>query len=307
MQPEEPGAGIAPELADLEMATRRLLVTAALVTDAQVREPSRLPGWTRGHVLTHLARNADGCCNLLAWARTGTETPMYPSEAARDAAIAAGAGRRAADIAADARDSASRFATAAARLPAGAWAATVARRGRAFPARELLAMRRSEVEIHHVNLGAGYQPGDWPPGFARAGLARVARDLAGRPDVPALLISPEGGAGFRIGPAARAGGTGSPAEQAGATEGPAGATEGPAGATEGPAGATEGPAGATEGPAGATEGPAGTTEGPAGGHAPQAGVSGPPGALLAWLTGRGDGTGLQVTGAAALPVLPPWR
>ncbi len=108
MQPEEPGAGLAPELADLEMATRRLLATAALLTDAQVREPSRLPGWTRGHVLTHLARNADGCCNLLAWARTGTETPMYPSEAARDAAIAAGAGRRAADIAADARDSARR-------------------------------------------------------------------------------------------------------------------------------------------------------------------------------------------------------
>jgi maleylpyruvate isomerase len=262
MQPEEPGAGIAAALADMEMATRRLLVTAVLLTDAQVREPSRLPGWTRGHVLTHLARNADGCCNLLAWARTGTETPMYPSEAARDAAIAAGAGRSAAGIAADARDSAARLATAAARLPAGAWAATVARRGRAFPARELLAMRRSEVEIHHVDLGAGYQPDDWPPGFARAGLARVARDLAGRPDVPALLISPEGGAGFRIGPAA---------------------------------------------PAGGSDSPAGGSDSPAGGHAPQAGVSGPPGALLAWLTGRGDGTGLQVTGAAALPVLPPWR
>ena len=268
MQPEEPGAGIAQALADIEMATRRLLVTAALLTDAQVREPSRLPGWTRGHVLTHLARNADGCCNLLAWARTGTETPMYPSEAARDAAIAAGAGRRAADIAADARDSASRFAAAAARLPAGAWAATVARRGRAFPARELLAMRRSEVEIHHVDLGAGYQPGDWPPGFARAGLARVARDLAGRPDVPALLISPEGGAGFRIGPAA-------PGQRRTA--------------------------------AAAHGRPPGRHGGPAGGQAPQAEVSGPPGALLAWLTGRGDGTGLRVTGAAALPVLPPWR
>ena len=265
MPPEEPGARIARALADIEMGTRRLLVTAALLTDAQAREPSRLPGWTRGHVLTHLARNADGFCNLLAWARTGTETPMYPSEAARDAAIAASAGRSAADLAADARDSAGRFAAAAARLPAGAWAAAVARRGRAFPARELLAMRRSEVEIHHVDLGAGYQPGDWPPGFASAGLARVARDLAGRPDVPALLVSPEGGAGFRIGPAAPTAGTDSPAAQAGGTGGPAG------------------------------------------GHAPQAEVSGPPGALLAWLTGRGDGTGLRVTGAAALPVLPPWR
>ena len=59
-----------------------------------LREPSRLPGWTRGHVVTHVARNAEGLCRLLRWARTGIETPMYPSIQARDAAIEAGAGRR---------------------------------------------------------------------------------------------------------------------------------------------------------------------------------------------------------------------
>jgi hypothetical protein len=36
-------------------------------------------------------------------------------------------------------------------------------------------------------------------------------------------------------------------------------------------------------------------------------VSGPPAALLAWLTGRDSGAGLEVAGAATLPVLPPWR
>jgi hypothetical protein len=36
-------------------------------------------------------------------------------------------------------------------------------------------------------------------------------------------------------------------------------------------------------------------------------VSGPPAALLAWLIGRGNGAGLEVTGADAVPVLPPWR
>ena len=34
------------------------------------RAPSALPGWTRAHVLTHLARNADAMVNLLTWART---------------------------------------------------------------------------------------------------------------------------------------------------------------------------------------------------------------------------------------------
>ena len=39
--------------------------------------PSTLPDWTRAHVLTHVARNADAMVNLLDWARTGTPTPAY--------------------------------------------------------------------------------------------------------------------------------------------------------------------------------------------------------------------------------------
>ena len=44
--------------------------------------PSGLPGWTRAHVLTHVARNADAMINLLTWARTGVPTPAYASDAA---------------------------------------------------------------------------------------------------------------------------------------------------------------------------------------------------------------------------------
>jgi hypothetical protein len=60
-------------------------------------------------------------------------------------------------------------------------------------------------------------------------------------------------------------------------------------------------------------GPASTGPGPAsrgpGGLGPgrQVIVSGPPAALLAWLTGRDGGAGLEVAGAGAVPVLPPWR
>jgi maleylpyruvate isomerase len=35
-------------------------------------------------------------------------------------------------------------------------------------------------------------------------------------------------------------------------------------------------------------------------------VSGPPRPVLAWLIGRGDGTGLEVDPAGPPPVLPPW-
>ena len=165
---------IALALARLGESADRLLATADGLDDAQAAAASRLPGWTRGHVLTHLARNADGFRNLLAWARTGTETPMYPSEEARDRAIEAGAGRSATELAADVRASTAAFAGAAEDLPAGAWDAPVARRGVTFPARGILPRRLSELEIHHVDLGAGYEPGDWPADFVQVALARVA-------------------------------------------------------------------------------------------------------------------------------------
>ena len=85
-------------MARIGEATDRLLASAAALTDASAGEPSLLPGWTRGHVLTHVARNGDGLGNLLRWARTGTETPMYASREARRADIEAGAGRSAAEI-----------------------------------------------------------------------------------------------------------------------------------------------------------------------------------------------------------------
>ena len=92
------------------------------LTAADVAAPSLLPGWSRAHVLTHLARNADGFVNLLTSARTGEAIPMYASPEARAADIDAGAGRGPADLLDDLRRSGQRFdaAVAAMPVPAGA-------------------------------------------------------------------------------------------------------------------------------------------------------------------------------------------
>ncbi len=179
------------ELQDrLAGATERLLATAAGLTDGQAREPSLLPGWSRGHVLTHIARNADGLRNLLIWARTGVVTPQYPSRQARDDAIEAGSGRPASDLVADLRGSAAAFSAEAAGLPAHCWQASVhGLRGSAHPAWYTLVRRLSEVEIHHVDMAAGYQPADWPGWFVASWLASVAAEFAGRPDAPAVRLA----------------------------------------------------------------------------------------------------------------------
>jgi maleylpyruvate isomerase len=193
---------VSRSLASVGVATDRLLATAAALTDGQVCEPSRLPGWTRGHVLTHIARNADGLANLLRWARTGVETPMYASREARNAAIEAGAGRPAADLAADLRVSAAAFAAEAARVPGEAWAVPVrGLAGPAVPAAEVLDWRQRELEIHHVDLAAGYRPADWPPAFVAGALPQVAGEFGGRDDTPACLLRADGmDATWQIGP-----------------------------------------------------------------------------------------------------------
>jgi maleylpyruvate isomerase len=85
------------------------------------RGPLLLPGRTRGHLLTHVARNAEGGTRLLGWARTGVPSYEYRSVAARAAAIEEGAGRPAAELAEDVRVTAAAFAEAAAAVPPGAW------------------------------------------------------------------------------------------------------------------------------------------------------------------------------------------
>ena len=96
--------------AELASATNQLLATAASLSDADVRAPSRLPGWTRGHVLAHLAANADSYVSLLTWARTGVRTPQYSSYESRAAAIEAHALQPAAQHLARLEDGAARFA-----------------------------------------------------------------------------------------------------------------------------------------------------------------------------------------------------
>jgi maleylpyruvate isomerase len=191
---------ISRSLADITEATRRLLATSSAMTSEQVREPSLLPGWTRGHVLTHVARNAGGIANLLRSARTGTEIPMYPSRAAREADIEAGAGRSPAELTADILASSTMLTLEAESLPDAAWAATVRHRTGPVSVPTTLLMRLCEVEVHHVDLGLGYQPRDWLEGFAEAQLPRVVAGFAGDDEVPACLLQPDGADPLRLGP-----------------------------------------------------------------------------------------------------------
>ena len=160
----------------IDDATQRLLGTARQLTDPALREPSLLPGWTRGHVLTHLCRGADAMRNLLAGARAGQDRLAYASAHAREDDIAQGAGRAAAELMADLAASAMALRAVARGLPDGAWQYPVEVLGSPrFPAAGVLTRRLVEVELHHTDLGSGYTPADWPASFAGLGLPEPMR------------------------------------------------------------------------------------------------------------------------------------
>ncbi|MWA00285.1 maleylpyruvate isomerase family mycothiol-dependent enzyme [Actinomadura sp. LD22] len=171
-----------PAIGEADAGAERVAARIAGLTDQELRGPSALPGWTRGHVATHIARNADSLWNLLEWARTGTVIPQYPSFESRVADIEAGAGRSAAELAADVRATTARFAEQVRTLPDEAWNAPVAAMtGAEHPAWYTVLRRWHEVEAHHVDLAAGYGPADWPEPYVRWALTSTLTDLAALP------------------------------------------------------------------------------------------------------------------------------
>ncbi len=157
--------------------------------DDAFRAPSLLPGWTRAHVLTHIARNADAMINLLMWARTGIVTPAYASAEARDDAIEKGAVRSPAEIRDDVKASSARLAHVVRELPEAAWAALVTNvQGRVMRASAIPWTRAKEMWIHAVDLDAGASFGDMPAPMMDALLADATEAMGRKPDCPPLLL-----------------------------------------------------------------------------------------------------------------------
>ncbi len=209
------------------------------LTDPMVRAASLLPGWSRGHVLSHVARSADSRRGLLETARHGRVGRQYPSDDERDREIEEGACRAPAQIRQDVVEALDRLLTAVAEHPAELWDAPGEWLGMGLrPVHRVVPSMRREVEYHHVDLAAGYGPGDWPADFVSAQLERVTKSFGERPDAGAFTVRlpgrdlPVGSGGDLV-------------------------------------------------------------------------VAGDPAPLLAWLTGRGDGSELRTSPARPLPALPP--
>ena len=161
-----------------------------------VTAPSRLPGWTKGHVITHVTNSGEGHALILEAAAEGRVGHQYPHGVeGRAADIEAGAGRPPGEQVDALRRSIWRL--------EGLWAASVwaghgiGPFGYEMPVRDLPFLRLREVAIHHVDLDIGDEFTDLPDTYVRLELrrmemlwkARQPMGLTGLPE-PALAAPP---------------------------------------------------------------------------------------------------------------------
>ncbi len=188
------------DLAAVDRHTELLLATARALDPGSVEAPSLCAGWTRGHVLTHISRNADALLNLVTNATTGSSIPMYTSPESRDGDIEAGAHRPMPEQVADLETSAARFRAGAEGLSEEvADVKLAARNNTSVRARFLPFMRLREVVCHHVDLDAGFTFADLDGDLALAFVEDLVRRLRANPEAPSMTVRTGEGDAWSIG------------------------------------------------------------------------------------------------------------
>lgn len=171
------------ELDGARAAHAVLLDHLATLTDAQAVQPSRLPGWSVGHVVTHLARNADAMTVMFLAANAGAIADQYPGGLPQRAAdIEAGATRDAATLVADVSDAVRRLEDVWATTDERAWATGIGRTATAGerPLDDLVFRRWRETEVHHVDMGLTFTWQDWSEPYVDLELDRTIGALTPR-------------------------------------------------------------------------------------------------------------------------------
>ncbi|MEK7422559.1 MAG: maleylpyruvate isomerase N-terminal domain-containing protein [Actinomycetota bacterium] len=176
---------LARDLAGATASHRRLIDAVQDLGDPEAAAPSLLANWSVGHVLTHLARNADSHVRMIAAAEAGTVADQYEDgTTGRAAEIERGAHRPAAELVDDVVSSIDRLeACWGATSPAG-WAGEGMTVGGLAPISDLPFRRWRETEVHHFDLGLGsglaYGIGCWPDDYVRLELGRLLMQWSSR-------------------------------------------------------------------------------------------------------------------------------
>ncbi|MEL4357285.1 MULTISPECIES: maleylpyruvate isomerase family mycothiol-dependent enzyme [unclassified Luteococcus] len=181
-------------------ATQALLGDTISIPDEDWQQPSRLPGWTRAHVATHLARNADAMRQVVEGLLGNRPTPLYPSPRQRRRDLEVGSRRAPLELQIDLDTSAGQLNQAFTRLTESG-RVDVVELGPCFrmPAPHLMVARLNEVVLHRIDLDHGFTAAHVDADIARWLLEWNCQRIGERPDFPALHLMSDSGFQATIG------------------------------------------------------------------------------------------------------------
>jgi maleylpyruvate isomerase len=176
------------------------MATVSSLAEGELNKPTRCEGWTRAHVIAHLARDADALTNLATWAVTGRETPGYESREKRDTDIEAAAQRSAADLTAALAQADARLLEAFRTLKDGVVVETLPTLfSGEIKAFSLPALRTTEVIVHHDDLDTAWEWDEADPEAILDAIDICVHRLQANPGSPGLQIIAREGEEWTVG------------------------------------------------------------------------------------------------------------
>ncbi len=151
------------------------------LSDDEMAAASLLPGWSRAHVVAHVALNGLALAQVLDGVGRGQSVAMYRSDEQRDDDIAELVEAGPAELRERLLAATTAFGEAVEAMGPARWQGTFSRvpGGPLWPASSVVTTRRRELEVHHTDLGAAYTREDWPADFVVELLDTVCEDRAG--------------------------------------------------------------------------------------------------------------------------------
>ncbi|MBM3674593.1 MAG: maleylpyruvate isomerase family mycothiol-dependent enzyme [Actinobacteria bacterium] len=165
----------------------RLLNSVAALTEGELRAASLLPGYSRAHVIAHIANKAWAHVVLLGGAAAGEVRRLHPEGYDSDEAAREGACRPGDELRSELERSLAALEAAWDHLDEGRWDVRGVMMAGSRTMAEIVGHHLRNVEVHHVDLDVGYRPADWPRTFVDGELARRLRALPDRAEHPELL------------------------------------------------------------------------------------------------------------------------
>jgi maleylpyruvate isomerase len=179
------------DLSRLGRETDMFLATVESLADDEMTVPSLCEGWSRADVIAHVASSGRALLNLIDWATSGEERPLYASREARSQEIAALAAPPREELIEAARESARNFAEQAQRLSGELAATEVQLNGKAVPATSIVALRIAEVVVHHHDLDTAWTIEEADPDSLLNALEAVVRSLRAKGAPGMTLVTEE--------------------------------------------------------------------------------------------------------------------